>query len=111
MGRTLLTRFKPRSEGDDDYSALVCTFLRAIQSRLETSAPSRPPRERSRDRSRDRSKSKDRKRSGSPINVFRDRYPMDERAFAVLEQATPAVREVVIADFKPRREGEKDYSE
>jgi len=109
--KTVLGRFKPRSEGDDDYSALVQTFVRAIQGRLDNGRDIRdrpPPRELRRARSR--SKSKGGPRSDSPLSVFRDRYPMDERAFAALEQSQPSVRDVVIADFKPRREGESDYS-
>ncbi|CAE6947833.1 unnamed protein product [Symbiodinium sp. CCMP2592] len=35
---------------------------------------------------------------------------MDDRAFGVLERAVPAVQATILADFRPRREGEDDYS-
>eukprot|EP00929_Paragymnodinium_shiwhaense_P012730 TRINITY_DN12040_c0_g1_i3.p7 TRINITY_DN12040_c0_g1~~TRINITY_DN12040_c0_g1_i3.p7 ORF type:complete len:127 (+),score=32.55 TRINITY_DN12040_c0_g1_i3:1390-1770(+) len=35
---------------------------------------------------------------------------MDERAFDYLENASPDVQEHVIAEFKPRRFGDSDYS-
>lgn len=109
--RTVLTRFKPRSEGDDDYSALVMTFVRAIQTRLENGTSGRAPPPREIRRQEDRSPaSRGGQRSDSPLSTFRERYPMDERAFSALEQSAPAVRDVVIVDFKPRREGEDDYS-
>mmetsp|Transcript_13379 Transcript_13379/g.31396 ORF Transcript_13379/g.31396 Transcript_13379/m.31396 type:complete len:616 (-) Transcript_13379:145-1992(-) len=140
--RTVLTRFKPRSEGDDDYSALVMSFLRSIQMRMATpgpggGAPSKvwrdarhgdcseersPHRGRSADPARKRDdrpvpqgRSASRSRSRSPgreraLNEFRMRYPMDERAFGNFQLAPSSVQDVVMSDFKPRREGEEDYS-
>jgi len=35
---------------------------------------------------------------------------MDDRAYAALEEAPANIRDVVIADFKPRSEGDSDYS-
>mmetsp|Transcript_36310 Transcript_36310/g.83470 ORF Transcript_36310/g.83470 Transcript_36310/m.83470 type:complete len:588 (-) Transcript_36310:37-1800(-) len=143
--RTVLTRFKPRSEGDSDYSALVMAFLRSVQLRMSGSGSTsravwRDARrgEGSQDRSVERAGSVDgfrrndehgredggreearrsnsRSRSRSPgrdkaLKSFRSRYPMDDRAYSNLEQASHSVQDVVISDFKPRREGEDDYS-
>jgi hypothetical protein len=96
--RTILTRFKPKREGEDDYSALVTTFVRSVQARLDSGTSTRAP------------PPQIGNRSDSPMSAFRERYPMDERAFSALDQSTPAVKEVVISSFKPRREGEGDYS-
>ena len=35
---------------------------------------------------------------------------MDDRAYSTLERALPGVRATCISDFKPKREGEDDYS-
>jgi len=105
---TIISRFKPKNEGERDYSALVMAFQRSLEPRFEGNYPRPVPRD-----SRlqeDRSPGKGGQRSDSPLSSFRDRYPMDDRAFGCLEQAAPNVRDVVIADFKPRREGENDYS-
>jgi len=134
----VLNRFKPRSEGDDDYSALVMTFVRAIMNRREGGPVRRVYRDMRdvRDRQQEEDHQPDRpsrhgnadieqeadseKQQGheardddcdaSPITSFRLRYPMDDRAFSAIQQAAPAVQDVVISDFKPRREGEDDYS-
>uniref|UniRef100_A0A7S2BY87 Uncharacterized protein n=1 Tax=Alexandrium andersonii TaxID=327968 RepID=A0A7S2BY87_9DINO len=118
----VLNRFKPRREGDDDYSALVMTFVRAIMNRREN-GPRRPQnRDRDEDCDERASTRRDRARDGDPeddgdergdstsLTSFRSRYPMDERAYQALQQAPSAVQDVVIGDFKPRREGEDDYS-
>lgn len=44
------------------------------------------------------------------LHSFRDRYPMDDKAFATIERMSPAVQEVFLSDFKPKREGDTDYS-
>lgn len=41
---------------------------------------------------------------------FRERYPMDERAWSILLSAREPVQDLLVQDFKPRREGEGDYS-
>jgi len=138
----VLSRFKPRSEGDDDYSALVMTFVRAIINRRDSGGTGggrkvyrdaregrdhqeeqfqerAPPR-----RGRGGSDAHDEAQGGgngeqdccsqdrdaSPVTNFRLRYPMDDRAFASLQQAPQQVQDVVLSDFKPRREGDDDYS-
>merc|ERR1712136_456898 len=134
--RTVLQQFKPRREGDSDYSALVASFTRKIALRREQDgrgqgrdrarqrkSPARLPslEDDGRDCSRgdgsrtgsrvaSRGGSRDRRREDSAISTFRARYPMDERAFAALERAPSGVRDVVLSDFRPRREGDDDYS-
>lgn len=137
----VLSRFKPRSEGDDDYSALVMTFVRAIINRRDTGGTggvrrvyrdARHGREHQEEQPQERvpprrgrggSDAHDmdggdndgedccsEDRDASPVTNFRLRYPMDDRAFASLQQAHPQVQDVVLSDFKPRREGDDDYS-
>lgn len=101
--KAVLAQFKPRREGEDDYSALVSSFVRSIITKREQRA--RPPwRE-----SQTNKQSQD-DRDQSPMSAFRSRYPMDERAFSALQQSSPGVRDTVMSDFKPRREGDDDYS-
>lgn len=80
---------------------------------------SRPPWHKDRDDSRKRTQDRDRSggnrrrgrgRENSPLSDFRDRYPMHDRAFRDLEAAAPDVQRTVLDEFKPRREGEEDYS-
>ncbi|CAK9012925.1 unnamed protein product [Durusdinium trenchii] len=49
-------------------------------------------------------------RAANNLSEFRARYPMDDRAFGVLERTSSGVQSTVLADFRPRREGEDDYS-
>jgi len=109
--RDALSQFKPRREGEDDYSALVSSFLRSLIARHERAGRPPPRQRRWRDtrESRDQDDAED-ERGDSPLSAFRSRYPMDSRAFAALSRAPPNVRAVVLSDFKPRREGEDDYS-
>lgn len=121
--RPFLNSFKPRSEGDSDYSGLVRTFLKSViarqQEQGEKGAGRDTPHRFGRD-VRDRSRSRDRsfeprrrrgnRRDASPLNDFRSRYPMEGKAFQILSSSTEEVRETVMSDFKPRQEGERDYS-
>lgn len=126
--RPFLNSFKPRSEGDRDYSGLVRTFLKSVIARQQEQGPQqgghtstphrygRDVRDRSRscDRGRDRSleprRRRGNRRESSPLNDFRLRYPMEGKAFQILSSSSEEVRETVMSDFKPRREGESDYS-
>jgi len=106
--RDAITQFKPRREGEDDYSALVASFLRSLLARQDRAA--RPPLRQRRWRDRRETRENGAERESSPLSAFRTRYPMDSRAFAALSRAPTNVRAVVVSDFKPRREGEDDYS-
>lgn len=109
-----MNQFKPRSEGDSDYSGLVVTFLKSIIARQEGGGDR--GRGRNRSRSRDRSYSHSReprgrgRRDESPLSAFRSRYPMAEKGWQILTGASKDVRETVMADFRPKREGESDYT-
>lgn len=110
----VLAQFKPRREGEDDYSALVASFTRAIIARQTVGkggGKQRPPPRRDGDGEAMRATRETKgDRASSPLANFRMRYPMDERAFSAMERAPPGVQATVISDFKPRREGEDDYS-
>jgi len=129
--KAFLHSFKPRREGEDDYSGLAVSFLRSVITNREKKGSDkggrdkgggRGPREggsreggrgRSREGSRERSRSprgQGSRRDLSPLSAFRERYPIQDSAFKQLTSAPEEVRERVMADFKPRREGEKDYS-
>eukprot|EP00929_Paragymnodinium_shiwhaense_P117591 TRINITY_DN8838_c0_g1_i3.p1 TRINITY_DN8838_c0_g1~~TRINITY_DN8838_c0_g1_i3.p1 ORF type:complete len:610 (-),score=183.75 TRINITY_DN8838_c0_g1_i3:148-1977(-) len=114
--RIVVTRFKPKREGDDDYSALVTGFARAIEAgRAKAQGNANAWRDKREKDGRSRSRSRggregSEQRDRPQMEDFRERYPMDDRAFSVLATAPPEVRQVVMADFKPRREGEDDYS-
>merc|ERR1712203_44707 len=83
--RVVVSRFKPRSEGDADYSALVMAFVRTVGAARQKGDKGKG---RGRDYSRGRNERRGRDdtddRDASPLTRFRDRYPMDDRAFAVL---------------------------
>eukprot|EP00435_Cladocopium_sp_Y103_P034204 s1900_g8.t2 len=88
--KSVLNQFRPKREGESDYSALVASFVRAVMHR-HSQAQLQP-------------------RAANSLADFRERYPMDDRAFAVLERTSSGVQNTVLADFRPRREGESDYS-
>ncbi|CAK8996374.1 Uncharacterized protein SCF082_LOCUS4758 [Durusdinium trenchii] len=44
------------------------------------------------------------------LEGFRVRYPMDEAAWAYLLKSGPDVQREVLKDFKPKEEGQADYS-
>lgn len=97
--QAVLEQFRPKREGESDYSALVASFVRKVE---KTQASGAAPRRFGEERG---------ERGGtSSLDDFRARYPMDDRAFGVLERAAPAVQATILADFRPRREGEDDYS-
>uniref|UniRef100_A0A7S4SZI4 KHDC4/BBP-like KH-domain type I domain-containing protein n=1 Tax=Alexandrium monilatum TaxID=311494 RepID=A0A7S4SZI4_9DINO len=62
-----------------------------------------------------RSRSRSRQNGGhrsleQQLSTFRRRYPTDARAFEFLEQSHPRVVEKVLADWRPPRENQDDYS-
>mmetsp|Transcript_43377 Transcript_43377/g.80772 ORF Transcript_43377/g.80772 Transcript_43377/m.80772 type:complete len:724 (-) Transcript_43377:54-2225(-) len=96
----VIAKFRPRSEGDADYSGAVTSFVRKTRDSLKASeAAAAPQRQGVTLRSRFLN-----------LREFRLRYPMDDRAFDFLEQAPTSVQEAVVSKFKPRSEGDEDYS-
>merc|ERR1712232_1060652 len=89
------------------YSALVSTFLRSIIAKGGGKGG------RASSRGRGHAPRGDRGGGGtgnSSLDAFRDRYPMDDRAFAQLERSSPHIQNLVMQDFRVKREGEADYS-
>jgi len=83
--KAFLRAFKPRSEGDRDYSALVKWFLRSLTDKNQII-------------------------DTRQLQDFRVRYPMEDNAFDILVSSTQEVQGRVISDFKLPSEGESDYS-
>lgn len=123
----VILQFKPRREGEDDYSALVSSFTRSTCLRHEQRRPEGgggaggPAHGSHHERQDARVDGEGRGNNGTDgdslgkaelasLADFRDRYPMDERAFSLLQRATSVIRATVLTNFKPRREGEDDYS-
>ncbi|CAE8606611.1 unnamed protein product, partial [Polarella glacialis] len=92
---TVLTEFAPKREGEADYSAAVTSFIKAVKNRAD-GAP--------------RSDRKAGRGEGWLLEGFRRRYPMDDRAFEFVQGCSAAVQKDVVERFRPRTEGEADYS-
>merc|ERR1712187_1105251 len=45
-----------------------------------------------------------------PLQAFRRKYPMDDRAWDFLTTCSSGVQRRVMGDFRPRSEGDSDYS-
>mmetsp|Transcript_118413 Transcript_118413/g.339951 ORF Transcript_118413/g.339951 Transcript_118413/m.339951 type:complete len:588 (+) Transcript_118413:217-1980(+) len=112
----VLRDFKPPREGDADYSGLLTSFVKRVRSAHASGGGEAAS-----------SFASGRGAHGcvvsahllghrggeefSPeMNQFIDRYPMDDRACSLLASADPAIQAKVVADFRPPREGERDYS-
>merc|ERR1712187_444897 len=90
--------FKPRQDGDPDYSGAITSFVKRIREQGE--------------------------RDGGTcfryvpqglapaplLDAFRRRYPVDDRAWDFLTQCHPQTIRHVVESFKPKMEGEPDYS-
>lgn len=44
------------------------------------------------------------------VEAFRRRYPMDQRAYDYLQESGPEVIDLVLQEFRAKREGDPDYS-
>lgn len=114
----MLESFVPPRHDDTDYSAPVIAFAKKCRARGGSqesvvfakgyghSAMGGQPfgggQVQSRGRHRDSIEDR--------LDAFTRRYPVDERAFAYLSESPPDVISRVLDDFKPKREGEGDYS-
>lgn len=107
----MLAEFRPRREGEDDYSGAVTAFIRKLQDRHGYSSGRGDD-----GRSKGRARSPLRNSSGSSggeldtLQSFRERYPMDERAWDFLSNSPSNVQRLVLAEFQPRSKGDSDYS-
>ncbi|CAJ1422735.1 unnamed protein product [Effrenium voratum] len=87
--------FQPkRRHLDDDYSASVTTYVKAVKAKVQAGG----------------ALSVDGRGEDALLEGFRRRYPMDSRAFEYLCSADPAVKRKVVDTFRPKFEGEADYS-
>jgi len=93
----VVLEFRPRRAGEDDYSAAITSFVRKVRTRFEASgwvperwrADAAPP---------------------ALLEGFKQRYPMDERAWDFLTTSSGNIQRAVLETFRPKREGEADYS-
>jgi len=97
VGR-VINDFKPKSEGDSDYSALLMTFVKRCRNDNRGSVAQEAHFEHSAGPSL------------ADCDAFFARYPVDERCIDYFSQSTPEVQAKVLRDFKPKMEGESDYS-
>lgn len=104
----VLREFKPKVEGEADYSALVITFSKRCRSALQTIAP--PPALPSAPPLLVHTPVVHSGPSAAEYDTFRRRYPFDEAAHKYLLNSSPDVQLQAIRTFKPPREGEADYS-
>lgn len=95
----VINEFKPKSEGDSDYSALLMTFVK----RCRGDNHSAPVHHQSTSRHQAAPSQRD-------LDDFFQRYPVDERAMDYFGMGTPEVQAKILRDFKPKVEGEADYS-
>ncbi|CAE7876187.1 ASPH [Symbiodinium necroappetens] len=102
----VLRDFKPRQEGEEDYSALIMGFTKKRRQSVKerqlhsfAGAPDYPP-----------SFEQDVSLTQAELQAFRDRYPFDEDAHRYIVSSPPRVQREILRTFKPPREGEEDYS-
>eukprot|EP00747_Dinoflagellata_sp_TGD_P077445 gnl/TRDRNA2_/TRDRNA2_159594_c0_seq1.p1 gnl/TRDRNA2_/TRDRNA2_159594_c0~~gnl/TRDRNA2_/TRDRNA2_159594_c0_seq1.p1 ORF type:complete len:517 (+),score=94.36 gnl/TRDRNA2_/TRDRNA2_159594_c0_seq1:57-1607(+) len=86
--------FKPPREGDDDYSAILTSFVKRLRSTMASQA----------------NESNSSMASQEALDAFLKRYPVDQDAYNYLMGSSPGVQARVCREFKPKREGEADYS-
>mmetsp|Transcript_7363 Transcript_7363/g.23068 ORF Transcript_7363/g.23068 Transcript_7363/m.23068 type:complete len:608 (-) Transcript_7363:66-1889(-) len=134
--RTVLRDFRPKIEGESDYSALVITFTKKCRQTVpQQQAFVQPymqqyvPHEQGLMRPARPQHYVPPARPGLPaghpagprsahemaalqaeVQVFRERYPFDEEAYNYLVNSPPEVQRQVMREFKPKQEGEADYS-
>lgn len=100
----ILRDFKPKFEGEGDYSGLVTSYIKrvitqgyALEENTSSALGTVPP---------DLQSAK-----WTPgFDEFLAKYPIDERAYDYFANSSPAVQARVIKDFNPPREGEASYS-
>merc|ERR1712125_199079 len=97
MGDRVMAEFKPRREGDADYSAVMTSFVKSVSISHQSGHRgyegyiARGP-------------------SMSQLNIFRSKYPMDDRAFEFLVNSPESIQEEAIHSFSPRNIADGDFS-
>eukprot|EP00930_Biecheleria_cincta_P087434 TRINITY_DN76665_c0_g1_i1.p1 TRINITY_DN76665_c0_g1~~TRINITY_DN76665_c0_g1_i1.p1 ORF type:complete len:705 (-),score=109.87 TRINITY_DN76665_c0_g1_i1:60-2174(-) len=108
----VITEFRPRTEGESDYSSLITSFVKRARMNAPAQSVSSVASAalRQADSAAWRQQVHEQLPSQEELTVFRLRYPMDDRAFEYLSTAPAAAQVQVISEFRPRAEGESDYS-
>merc|ERR1712232_916248 len=92
--RMVVQKFRPNNPDDTDYSPAITAFVKAgrVQTREARFSPY-----------------SDREvQEFVALAAFRKRYPIDDRAFAFLLDSE--MRMEALEGFRPKQEGESDYS-
>ncbi|CAK0835302.1 unnamed protein product [Prorocentrum cordatum] len=128
----VVTQFRPRSEGDADYSAAITSFIRYKSTKgagkgapaggMGGAAPGVMPVQQFAGAGFQRPAGAANPNAAwaiaeidplaAPLDLeaFRAQYPMDDRAWDFLQNVDPRVQRRVVETFRPMREGEADYS-
>eukprot|EP00930_Biecheleria_cincta_P086968 TRINITY_DN7622_c0_g1_i1.p1 TRINITY_DN7622_c0_g1~~TRINITY_DN7622_c0_g1_i1.p1 ORF type:complete len:395 (-),score=49.25 TRINITY_DN7622_c0_g1_i1:80-1264(-) len=112
----VLQGFKPKREGEADYSALVISFTKKQRQNLQSAPPPRQSYQAAAPVRRPMSTAaipppqESRNSAGIDLEAFFDRYPCDEDAYNYVVSSPPHVQREIIRSFRPQREGESDYS-
>ncbi|CAJ1341999.1 unnamed protein product [Effrenium voratum] len=106
----VLRDFKPKQEGEQDYSALIIGFTKrrrqSVKERQQNRfVPHHVPAHGLNDGGE-----QDAPLSPAELQAFRSRYPFDEDAYRYIASSLPHVQREIVRTFKPPREGEEDYS-
>ena len=124
----VLQRFKPPREGEEDYSALLISFCRKmkqqqdqqmLQNRMPPNMPVAPQvqfqpvmqtfPQRVPQQQPSRPTFRGDNANNYALEGFRQRYPMDDRAFDFLKNAPPSIQSEILERFAPQRE-DTDFS-
>jgi len=100
--REVLKDFKPKEEGQADYSALVISFCKRRRQTQQQGQQVAPP--------QDMAVAEERRSLEGEVQAFRVRYPCDDAAYNYIMASHPSVIRDVLANFKAKKEGESDYS-
>ncbi|CAE8609801.1 unnamed protein product [Polarella glacialis] len=110
--RQVLRDFKPKNEGEDDYSALVIGFTKkrrqtVAQNHFASTSPGYIP---SRAPSRALPSQQEIDDLAGEVDNFRARYPFDDAAFNYIMNSSVDVQREILRSFKAKSEGQDDYS-
>eukprot|EP00929_Paragymnodinium_shiwhaense_P108260 TRINITY_DN7458_c0_g2_i2.p1 TRINITY_DN7458_c0_g2~~TRINITY_DN7458_c0_g2_i2.p1 ORF type:complete len:829 (-),score=129.94 TRINITY_DN7458_c0_g2_i2:32-2518(-) len=112
----VIVDFKPKQEGEADYSALVMSFLKRVRLQVASSAggaassrPAPPWRTGAPPTGPGQGGMTPRELEEAFLELMR-KYPVDEICEECFFQASPEVQERFLRQFQPPREGEENYS-
>lgn len=111
-----LSQWRPKTEGEADYSSLVTTLVKRFRLAVGSTAgpllslPASTPLRYADEAFLGKQQMAVEAPSEEELYLFRLRYPMDDRAFEYLATAPAAAQQKVLSEFRPKTEGEGDYS-